>query len=357
MAGSSHRLRVAACAVTALLALSCTTPTQPMSLPPVSLTVAGVAHRVVPGTTFGDLIRDLQLHARAGRLLSVNGRVLDPRLDPGEILVNGAPALHSTPLLYGDVVAVVSGVDATEGTERVARILNGRHPAVPQRTLATYPLKQIDTVGRVSGELLTTEFRPVGPGQIPRAVALTFDDGPWPGQTMHVLRILRRYHAKATFFMVGSLVERYPAIVSEVMNDGMTIGDHSWSHPLDPPFAELPPRRLAAEVLDTADQLRAVGAPPYLFRPPGGSYDDAVLLEARQAGMRTVTWDVDPADYRPGTKRKELARSVLSHVRRGSIVLMHDGGGDQHATIGALPLIIKGIRKMGLKLVAIPQDR
>lgn len=354
MAGISYRLRVAACALTALAVVGCAQP-QPLSLPPISLTVQGVAHHVEPGTTFGGLIRDLHLHARAGRLLSVTGGVLDPRLDPGEILLNGVTGSRATPLLYGDAVTVVDGIDTTEDTKRVARVLPGQHPAVPQRTLDTYPLKQIDTVGTVSGEILTTEFRPIGKGTIPGAVALTFDDGPWPVQTRQVLKILRRYHAKATFFMVGYLVERYPLIAREVVRAGMPIGDHSWSHPLDPTFAELPPNRLAAEVLDTADELRRVGVQPYLFRPPGGSYDDDVLGEVRQAGMRTVTWDVDPSDYL-ATKKRELATYVLRHVRPGSIVLMHDGGGDRSVTIGALPLIIRGIRKMGLDLVTIPRD-
>jgi peptidoglycan/xylan/chitin deacetylase (PgdA/CDA1 family) len=355
MAGISHRLRVAACAVTALVAVGCSEP-QPLSLPPVTVTVARAIHRVEPGTTFGELIQALNLHARAGRLLSVSGEVLDPRRDPGEILLNGAPGARSTPLLYGDTVTVADGTDRTEDTELVAHMLHGRHPTVPQRTLATYRIRQIDTVGRVSGEVLTTEFRPIGRGQIPPQVALTFDDGPWPVQTRRVLKILRRYHARATFFMVGSLVERYPGIVSDVVRAGMPIGDHSWSHPLVPPFADLPPNRLFAEVLDTADLLRRDGVQPYLFRPPGGSYDDDVLRVAREAGMRTVTWDVDPSDYLDSTRKKDLATYVLKHVHRGSIVLMHDGGGDQSATIGALPLIIKGIRKMGFTLASIPPD-
>ncbi|MEO8291868.1 MAG: polysaccharide deacetylase family protein [Actinomycetota bacterium] len=355
MAGISHRHRVAACAATALVLIGCT-PTQPLSLPPITLTVAGVPHQVSPGTTFGALIRDLGLRARAGRLLSITGGVLDPRSDPGVILVNGAFEARLTPLLYGDDVTVVDGIDTTEGTKRLAKVLHGRHPAVPQRTLATYPLKQIDTVGRVSGEVLTTEFRPIGAAKVPGQVALTFDDGPWPVQTRQVLKILRHFHAKATFFMIGNLVERYPRIVQDVVRAGMPIGDHSWSHPLDPPFAELQPKRLAAEVLDTAEVLQRAGVHPYLFRPPGGSYDQEVLQEARQAGMRTVTWDVDPSDYLDATRRRELATYVLRHVRPGSIVLMHDGGGDQSATIGALPLIIRGIRTMGLKLVAIPRD-
>jgi peptidoglycan/xylan/chitin deacetylase (PgdA/CDA1 family) len=192
---------------------------------------------------------------------------------------------------------------------------------------------------------------------VPGEVALTFDDGPWPVQTRQVLKILHRYHAKATFFMVGNLVERYPGILRDVQHAGMPIGDHSWSHPIEPPFNELPPHRLATEIADTADLLRRKGVTPYLFRPPGGSYDDDVLRQAKQDGMRTVTWDVDPSDYLASKTKKELATYILHRVRPGSIVLMHDGGGDQHATIAALPLIIKGIRKMGLELTTIPRER
>ena len=359
MAGISYRLRVAACALAASVVGGCTdvVPARlPPLPPPISITVNGAARQVPPDTTFGELVEDLGLHAEPGRLLSVGGLVLDAHRARGDILVNGAHGVRSATLHPDDRVSVVHGRDVTENTIRLTNELPGLHPAVPQRTLATYPMEQVDIVGRVSGEIVSTEFRPTGRGQVPGAVALTFDDGPWPSQTRQVLKVLRRYHAPATFFMVGNLVERYPGIVRDVQLAGMPIGDHSWSHPTTPPFAQLPPNRLSREVLATAEVLRRNGVEPYLFRPPGGSYDDDVLREARQAGMRTVTWDVDPSDYRTDRTRKELAAYVLRHVRPGSIVLMHDGGGDQRATIGALPMIIKGIRKMGLELSTIPRD-
>jgi peptidoglycan/xylan/chitin deacetylase (PgdA/CDA1 family) len=355
MAGISHHLRVAACALTASIVVGCTAAPPPPP-PQVSLSVDGTAHEVPPGTTFGDLIHELGLHADSGRLLSVTGHVLESRLDPGRILLNGLESLRSTALRDGDAVAVVAGTDSTEGTRRVVRKLPGLHPTAPQRTLATYPMKEVDIVGRVSGEVASTRFQPTGTGKVPGKVALTFDDGPWPVQTKQVLKVLHHFHAKATFFMIGNLVERYPGIVQDVRHAGMPIGDHSWSHPLDPPFAKLPPHRLTTEIVDTADALRHAGDKPYLFRPPGGSYDDEVLREARNDGMRTVTWSIDPSDYLASATKKELATYILHRVRPGSIVLMHDGGGDQHATIAALPLIIKGIRKMGLEVAAIPRE-
>jgi peptidoglycan/xylan/chitin deacetylase (PgdA/CDA1 family)/sulfur carrier protein ThiS len=359
MAGISNHLRVAACAVAASVVAGCTDTVAarlPPLPPPISITVNGAARQVPPGTTFGELVEDLGLHAEPGRLLSVGGLVLDAHRARGEILVNGAHGIRSATLHPNDRVTVVHGRDVTERTIRLTNELPGLHPAVPQRTLATFPMKQVDIVGRLSGELVSTEFRPTGRGRVPDTVALTFDDGPWPSQTRQVLKVLRRHDAPATFFMVGDLVDRYPGIVHAVKVAGMPIGDHSWSHPTAPPFAELPPNRLSHEVLATAEVLRRNGVEPYLFRPPGGSYDDDVLREANRAGMRTVIWDVDPSDYRSDRTRKELAAYVLRHVRPGSIVLLHDGGGDQRATIGALPMIIKGIRKMGLELTTIPPD-
>ena len=295
----------------------------------------GAPHSIDPGTTFGELIQNLDLHADSGRLLSVTGRVLEPRHDPGRILLNGVQDLRSTALGTGDAVTVVDGTDSTEGT-----------------------MKEIDVIGRLSGEIKSTALHRTGPGKVPDRVALTFDDGPWPVQTRQVLKVLHRYHAKATFFMIGNLVERYPDIAQDVHKAGMPIGDHSWSHPLDPTFAALPAHRLSTEIVQTADQLHTTtGVQPYLFRPPGGSYDNDVLAEARTDGMRTVTWSIDPSDYLASKTKKELATYILHRVRPGSIVLMHDGGGDQHATIAALPLIIKGIRKMGLELTTIPRER
>ena len=357
MAGISHHLRVAACALAALVVVGCTEAAPPPP-PPVSVTVDGAAHSIDPGTTFGELIQDLDLHADSGRLLSVTGRVLEPRHDPGRILLNGVQDPRSTALRTGDAVTVVDGTDSTEGTKRTVNDLPGLHPAVPQRSLATYPMKEIDVIGRLSGEIKSTALHRTGPGKVPDRVALTFDDGPWPVQTRQVLKVLHRYHAKATFFMIGNLVERYPNIAQDVHKAGMPIGDHSWSHPLDPTFADLPAHRLSTEIVQTADQLHTTtGVQPYLFRPPGGSYDNDVLAEARTDGMRTVTWSIDPSDYLASKTKKELATYILHRVRPGSIVLMHDGGGDQHATIAALPLIIKGIRKMGLELTTIPRER
>ena len=80
----------------------------------------------------------------------------------------------------------------------------------------------------------------------------------------------------------------------------------------------------------------------------------AVIGAARGLGERVVLWSVDPADWRAGIRAKQITRQVLTAIRPGSIVILHDGGGDRSATVAALPAIVKGIRRKHLRLVTIP---
>jgi peptidoglycan/xylan/chitin deacetylase (PgdA/CDA1 family) len=322
--------------------------------PPITISVDGrtvvVAHR----TTFGRAIRELSLRASDGRLLDIDGGVLERNADPGEIRLNGEVAPRSSLLEPGDSIVVAPGTDQIEGTRRIVERLPGQQLGNPIFTLAPARMEKISTVGRVSGIVADVRYRAIGSMHRPPTVALTFDDGPWPHTTRQVLGILERMHAKATFFMVGYLIERYPEIVRRVERSGMTIGTHSWSHPYRTPFVDLTPHRIETEVQRPAELLQSrFGITPTLFRAPGGSYDPQVVRVAREAGMRLVQWSVDPNDYRDSASPGGIASSVLRAVRPGSVVLLHDGGGDQSATVRALPRIIRGIRDMGLELVTI----
>jgi peptidoglycan/xylan/chitin deacetylase (PgdA/CDA1 family) len=96
----------------------------------------------------------------------------------------------------------------------------------------------------------------------------------------------------------------------------------------------------------------ASGFEPCLFRPPGGAFNSRVVSDARRLGMTTVIWDVDPADWsRPGTSA--IYSRVVSATRPGSIVIMHDGGGDRSQTVAALPRIIRTLRHRGYSFVTV----
>lgn len=348
-------LRRALCVAALVLSAATLSGCRPAGPAPlIRITVGDAPHELPPGTTLGDVIVQLALRPRDGRLLSVSGAVLDQAISPGSILLNGFPAPQSVRLSSGDVVRVLDGPDRIEGVRRTVERLPGRRLGNPESTLRRFRIRRTTVTGRVSGEVAAIRETPLGRGVTNREVALTFDDGPWPVQTRQVVRILRRFRVPATFFMVGYLVDRYPGIVRTVVRAGMRIGDHSWDHPVDPPLAGLSDERISDEIGRARDALEALRIRTRLFRPPGGSYDDAVVREARDQRMRTVTWSVDPRDWRPGVSAARIVKRVLDSVEPGSIVLLHDGGGDRRATIRALPRIIRGIRRMGLRFVAIP---
>jgi peptidoglycan/xylan/chitin deacetylase (PgdA/CDA1 family) len=322
--------------------------------PPIQIVVNDRTVVVAPHTTFGGAVRELALRAVPGKLLAVDGAVLDRRADPGYLLLNGSAAARSTLLAAGDSIRVEDGTDRVEGTKTSRELIPGRRTSNPMFSLDTTKTVKITTVGRISGTIASVRYRPVGPVHRPPQVALTFDDGPWPNSTRRFLTVLQRMKVTATFFMVGYLVQRYPNIVRSVIRAGMTIGDHSWSHPYRTPFKDLKPHRIHTEVARPAALLRhRFGVDVRLFRAPGGSYDGQVIDTVRAAGMQLVQWSIDPRDYLASAKPAKIAATVLSQVEPGSIVLMHDGGGDQSATLRALPRIIRGIRHMGLELVAI----
>jgi peptidoglycan-N-acetylglucosamine deacetylase len=321
--------------------------------PPITVHVGGAPVEVERGTTLGELLRARSLRPRWGRLLDVRGDVLERHASAGRVSLDGGSASLGTPLRNGDRVRVVDGSDRTEPTVKLVRALPRPVTPNPERAIGKAESEHVTVEGKISGEVAADFVRTVGPIDRPKEVALTFDDGPWPSATAKILDILRRHHAPASFFVVGSLADRYPMLVRREVRAGMTVGNHSWSHPIDPAFRDLPQARIEREMADPNRVLARFEDRVSLFRPPGGSWDDDVRLEAQQLGMRLVLWDIDTLDWKRSTTPREITRTVLSQVRPGSIVLMHDGGGDADHTIAALPDIIRGIRERGLELVAL----
>lgn len=300
----------------------------------------------------GTTLAKLDVHAPAGNLLAVDGSVLRAGVYPGQVEVNGKLAAGSTKLHDGDTVSVVRGTDHTERTVKIVTRVPGGEYADPQFFLVHTPGKQVEIRGAVSRKLVSVTFQPAGKATRERAVALTFDDGPSPDYTPRILDTLKRLHVKATFFVIGYLADEYPSIVRREKRLGMTVGNHSYNHPLVPAFDQLPSKLLDDEIALGAASLGNAGVTPTLFRPPEGSFSSSVVKAAHAQGERVVLWSVDPRDW-AGIGTAEIVRNVLSSVRPGSIVILHDGGGDRTATLKALPAIIKGIRKRGLRLAAV----
>jgi len=319
--------------------------------PPIPIRLNGHALYVPGGSTLGGLVETNHLKPTSGRLVSVTGQTLRASIYPGHVELNGRIGRRSAALAAHDQVRVVNGRDHREPVVTSAEAV--RRPADPEYTLGRAPGNLVVETGKISGEVAGTAFHATGPVQTPRAVALTFDDGPWPGSTRAILRILRRKHVTATFFVIGDQANRDQNLVRAELRAGMRVEDHSWDHPLIPPLAEQSPRKIHDEIVFAANVLRRLGDPPTLFRPPGGSWSDQMVTMANRMGMRVVLWSVDPRDWAPGATPKSITHTVLSNARPGSIVDMHDGGGDRTATVKALPWIIDGLRRRGFELVPV----
>lgn len=182
-------------------------------------------------------------------------------------------------------------------------------------------------------------------------VALTFDDGPGP-YTARILKVLRREHAVATFFVIGRQARMFPALVARERRYGDAVGDHTQTHA---PLGALPAAAQQAQIQDAASAIRAAGGgSPMLFRPPYGSFNATTLQILRAQHMLMVLWTADTKDFsQPGTVR--IRYVAISGARPGAIILMHDGGGPREETVAALPRIIRRLRSRGFHLVTIPQ--
>ncbi|WP_433089490.1 polysaccharide deacetylase family protein [Dactylosporangium sp. CA-052675] len=181
-------------------------------------------------------------------------------------------------------------------------------------------------------------------------IALTFDDGPCPPYTRGILGVLARYDVRATFFCVGLHAAAHPDEVARIVDSGHLVANHSWSHPFLP---DLSRPELAGQVERTDEALaRAGAAASVYFRPPYGSRTPEVLGWLAAQGSVVTLWDVESGDWAcPGADA--IARRTLDKATAGSIVLLHDGGGDRSQTVQALPAIVESLLSDGYDLVTV----
>lgn len=334
---------------------------------PVHVTVDGVATTVEARSTLADLQSKGVVDVQAGALLSVRGEVIQPHGGaPGIVIRNGRPAPLEERVFEGDVIVSQNGADRTESrTTRREYVpmpvsVEGTGPVVALRRLGSPGLIEI-TTGKVSGveasrtvivtaDKMVVVRRPATAAD--KLVALTFDDGPYPGQTEKILAVLKRENVRATFFMLGSKVRSSPGLVSKVATEGHVIGTHSYDH------VELTKLKPAAIRKDIAAGINAIvsvtGTRPVWFRPPYGDVNGTVRAQARALNVKVALWDIDTLDWtRPGVHM--LYRNAVRSTTRGDIVLMHDGGGDRKQTIDALPIIIRDLRSKGFTFVTLDE--
>lgn len=153
--------------------------------------------------------------------------------------------------------------------------------------------------------------------------------------TQQLIDILAEHDIRATFFVVGEWVDKYPESVKALYDAGHEVMNHSNTHPH---FTQLSSSQMAAEVKACADKIEAVtGVRPNLFRPPYGDYNDSVVSTMRNEGFYTIQWDVDSLDWKkPGSDA--IVKRVLEKTKSGSIILFHNAA--EQTACGCFPQLL-----------------
>ena len=205
-------------------------------------------------------------------------------------------------------------------------------------------------------------------GYHPNQLALSFDDGPDPKWTPKVLDVLKQHHATGTFMLIGAEAADNISLMQRVVREGNEIGNHTWTHP---DISDISARQLDIEVSLTERLFESkLGIQPLYFRPPYDIDEEPDTdLEAepawriQQLGLTIIGSKIDTSDWNESPKKtpQEIIDSVLAQLQtmktkpqfRGSIILLHDGGGDRSATVAALGPLIDALRARGYTIVPV----
>ncbi|MGB6130159.1 MAG: glycosyltransferase [Acidobacteriaceae bacterium] len=301
---------------------------------------------------------------RAGRQMGVRTFALW-RLgeeDPSLWQVWGDPAAKNAP---DELRTVPPGEDVdTEGEGDILRITGT--PEMGERTIQMdaddFTIIDEDMV-RLPRSYTIEQY-----GYNPHEVALTFDDGPDPVWTPKILDVLNQYHVHGTFMVIGAEALDNVGLLKRYIADGEEIGNHTFTHP---DISEISPQQLELQ-LNWTERLFAaeLGIQPLYFRPPYSidqepdTNDEAApAYRIQQMGYTIIGDKIDTDDWNehPHKSPQEITDSVLQQLQemktltwmRGSIILMHDGGGNRSATVAALPLLITTLRAKGYKFVQV----
>lgn len=183
-----------------------------------------------------------------------------------------------------------------------------------------------------------------------KCVALTFDDGPSPEMTPEYLRVLREKGVHATFFLIGRQVQRAPGLAAMIADSGNEIGNHTYSH------LNLKKSPLADDIKDILNGQNVIEQEthrkPTLLRPPGGELDVPVIKVIQKLGYTIVFWNIDPHDWQNGATPEAIVDNVITNLRPGSIILLHEG---KLPTLEALPQLIDEIRRQGYQIDTVSE--
>lgn len=189
---------------------------------------------------------------------------------------------------------------------------------------------------------------PIYSVEIPdKKVAVTFNCAWEADDILTILEMLKKYDAKATFFILGQWAKDNPNEVKMIKDAGHEIGTHSNTHP---DMAKISMDEVRKELLRSCEHIEnAGGGKAELFRAPSGSYSSELIKTASEMGFTTIQWDVDSRDWMDKTA-SEMIESVTQNVEKGSIILFHSG---KENTLEALPQILEILKNGGYEFVKV----
>ena len=242
------------------------------------------------------------------------------------------------------------------GEGEVLDILSGPHPG--RLKVELDPKDQL--ISEEKYEVLPTSYVVKKLGVAPKTIVLTFDDGPDATYTPQVLRILKQENVPAAFFVVGENAENNIPLLRELYDKGYEIGNHTFTHPN---IAEVSPARARVELNATRRLIEVVtGHSTILFRPPYNADAEPQNLQeiepimlAKQENYLTVGESIDPQDWRPDITPDEIFNQVVKEQANGSVILLHDAGGNRTATVAALPRIIHYFKQKGYRFITVAE--
>lgn len=182
-------------------------------------------------------------------------------------------------------------------------------------------------------------------------IALTFDAAWGNDDTARILEILKKHDVRVTFFMTGDWVENYPEDVKAILAAGHDLGNHSENHKN---MSQLSDEQKKEELMAVHEKVRTLtGYEMFLFRPPYGDYDNAVVRTAKECGYYTIQWDVDSLDWKDyGTDSIIQTVCGHKHLGNGTIILCHNGA---KYTAQALDSLITTLKEKGYTFVPVSE--
>ena len=337
----------------------------------VYVSVNGQSAEVKIDSGLTDILSVTGVSPKPGNLVSVGGNVLEEgggtaftvkvngdELTEGEI--DSFRAKGNEAISFGD------GTDVTESSHEEERESQPKLEPASSVGAVTFVSqygktgRQKFTVGDISGEAIEGEvIEPVQNVKIEsvnvrpengrKVVALTFDDGP-SKYTQRYLDILSKYGARATFFCLGSQIPGNEGLVQAIKNQGSQVASHTQNHEQ---LTLLDPDALRSEVTQTFSAISSAGGgDTTVLRPPYGALDTSTWAASGGTFSASIIWNLDSLDWElPGVDT--IVENCTLGVTSGSIILMHDGGGNRDQDVEALPRIIETLQGQGYELVTI----